>query len=240
MAVLMQVLHCCAAMVLFLIPCVIVGLLLRWLAKVPDFVFRKLLHIVAFSCLTFMTCRAESWQAAALTSVVIALVIYPLLVLCEGMEWYAGFFVQKSPHEVRRSLLMLFLTYAALVFVAWGLFGRADLCIASVLMWGVGDAAAALIGIPLGRHKIRLPRTDGRKSWEGSIAMLVCSLAAGCIAFLLCGELSVKSAALLLLPGALLGTVTELYSPSEIDTVSVPVVIVSVQLIGSAVFAGML
>lgn len=240
MAVVMQVLHCFAAMIGFIIPCVFVVLLLKCTVRIPSFIFRKLLHIVAFSCLTWMTYHAESWYAAALTSIVIAAVIYPLLVLLEGAKWYAGFFVQKSPHEVRRSLLMLFLTYAAVVSVTWGIFGRADLCIASILMWGIGDAAAALIGIPFGRHKIRLPLTDGKKSWEGSIAMLLCSFAAGCISFLICGELSVQSALLILLPGAVIGTATELYSPTEIDTVTVPCMIVCVQLVGSAVFTAIL
>lgn len=237
MAVVMQVLHCFAAMIVFLLPCVIAVILLKCLFKIPGFIFRKLLHIVAFSCLVWMTWRAESWYAAALTSAVIAAAVYPLLVLFEGKSWYAGFFVQKSPHEVRRSLLMLFLTYAAIVSAAWGLFGRNDLCISSVLMWGIGDAAAALVGIPFGQHKIRLPLTDGKKSWEGSMAMLLCSLAAGCVSFLLCGELSVPGTFLILLPGALIGTLTELFSPSEIDTVTVPVMILFVQLSAGAVFA---
>ena len=46
------------------------------------------------------------------------------------------------------------------------------------------DAAAALVGIPLGRHKVRLKLADGKKTWEGTIAMAVLSFTFG-MAFLL-------------------------------------------------------
>ena len=43
------------------------------------------------------------------------------------------------------------------VAVAWGAFGKPHLAATAVLMWGVGDAVAALVGIPFGRHKVQLP-----------------------------------------------------------------------------------
>lgn len=220
-------------MALFIIPCVLIVLLLKMLVKIPSFVFRKMLHIIAFSCLTWMTYQAESWYAAALTSVLIAVVIYPILRLLESEKWYASFFVQKSKHEIRRSLLMLFLTYSAVVSVVWGFLQRVDICTASILMWGVGDAAAALVGIPFGKHKIHLPKTDGNKSWEGSIAMFLCSFIAGSTVFLIYGGFTVTNILLILLPAAVIGTGTELYSPSAIDTISVPIAISMIMLAGS-------
>ena len=234
-AIIIQVKDCFVSLTTFIIPCASIMILLKLLIKIPDFLFRKFLHIIAFSCLTWMTFHAETPAAAALTSIITAVVIYPILVLFEKADWYSSFFVQKSTHEVRRSLLMLFFMYAAVVFVSWGLFDKKYLCISSILMWGIGDAAAALTGIPFGKHKIHLPLTDGKKSWEGSISMLIFSFAVGCTAFAICGELSTKSSLLIILPGAFTGTLTELFSPSEADTVTVPAVILCTQLLLSSI-----
>ena len=102
-----QTLKCFFRLILYIIPCVMILLPVRFLTGVPSFVFRKLLHIVAFTCFTVMMLTAESWQATALTSVIIAVLIYPLLSLIEKEPWYGRLFVQKSPGEIKRSLLML-------------------------------------------------------------------------------------------------------------------------------------
>ncbi len=114
-------------LILYIIPCVMILLLIRFLTNVPSFVFRKLLHIVAFTCFTVMMLAAKSWQS----------------------KWYSRLFVQKSPGEIKRSLLMLFFMFAAVITVSWGLFNNKHAAAAAILMWGVGDATAALVGIPL-------------------------------------------------------------------------------------------
>lgn len=76
-------------------------------------------------------------------------------------------------------------------------------------MWGVGDAAAALIGIPFGKHKIRFRITDGKKSWEGSIAMMAAAMLCGfCISFFGFDQ-SLLSAIIISLTGALFGKVSD-------------------------------
>ena len=97
-------------------------------------------------------------------------------------------------------------------------------------MWGVGDAAAGLVGIPFGKHKVRCRFTDGKKSWEGSFAMLLSSFAVGFLVLTLTRKTGWPCALLSAGIGALVGTVTELFSPSEYDTVTVPVIILSVLL----------
>ncbi len=224
-------LRCLGVLVAYIIPCVLVLLPIRFLTKIPSFIFRKLLHIVAFTCVTIMTLTADGWQAAALASVVIAAVLYPVLRILEKEPWYGGLFVQKEPGEIRKSLLMLFLMFAALISAAWGIFGKPYIAAAAILMWGTGDAAAALVGIPFGKHKVRLRGTDGKKSWEGSAAMLAVSFACG-----VCVLLFVHGApALFAIPAAVLaalsGTAAELFTPSKYDTVTVPVTIAAVLLL---------
>ncbi len=226
-----ETVRCLRIFVTFIIPCVLVLLPIRFFTKIPSYVFRKLLHIIAFSCVMIMIITAGSWQSAAMASIVIAMVIYPVLCLFENKPWYADLFVQKKPGEIRKSLLMLFLMFAAVTAVTWGIFDKPYYAAAAIIMWGTGDAAAALVGIPWGRHKVTIKPADGKKSWEGSIAMLVVSLISGfCVLYF--GHRATLSMSLLAaFAGALSGATTELFSPSEWDTVTVPAVIAAVLLL---------
>ncbi len=225
-----QTLQCLGRLLLYIIPCVMILIPVRFLTGVPSFVFRKLLHIVAFTCFTVMMLAAENWQSAALTSVTIAVLIYPLLSLFEKESWYGRLFVQKSAGEIRRSLLMLFFMFAAVIAVSWGLFHAPYAAAAAILMWGTGDAAAALVGIPFGRHKVKIRHLNGKKSWEGSCAMLLVSALTG-TGILLYGGYPVKSALPCVLTSAAAGTIAELASPGEWDTVTVPVIMLITALI---------
>ncbi|MCR5178158.1 MAG: TSUP family transporter [Lachnospiraceae bacterium] len=226
-----QTLTCLGSLIRYIIPCVLVLLLIRFLTKIPSYVFRKLLHIVAFTCFAVMILTAESWQAAALTSLIMAAAIYPLLALVENEKWYGRFFVEKSPGEIKRSLLMLFFVFAAVIAVAWGIFGNPHIAAASILMWGMGDASAALVGIPYGKHKIRTRYAV--KSWEGTLAMFAAAFLAGTIVLRFFGGLNIGHAVFAAFPAAAAGAATELFSPSEWDTVTVPVVILIALMIAT-------
>ncbi len=227
----LQTLQCFGRLILYIIPCVLILLPVRLFTKVPSFIFRKLLHAIAFTCITFTMMTADCWQAAALTSVIIAVLIYPVLARFEHEEIYSRLFVQKSPGEVKRSLLMLFFMFAGVITVAWGIFGKPSAAAAAILMWGVGDASAALIGIPFGRHKVKIPPVNGKKSWEGSGAMLIVSFLVGFALLRLYGGLPMDRAVFASLVGAVFGTAVELFSPSEWDTVTVPVVILIILIL---------
>ena len=225
-----QMLHCLLVLAGFILPCLLVLLPIRFLTDLPSFIFRKLLHIVAFTSVSLMILSTGSWQAAALTAVLIAVVLYPVLSALESAPWFGKLFVQKSPGEIKRSLLLLFFMFAILISVSWGLFDQPELAAAAILMWGTGDAAAALIGIPYGRHKVRSRFTDGKKSWEGSLAMLTVSFLSGLIVLLLEQRMPLSQVLAMSIIGSLLGTAAELFSPSEYDTVTVPAVIAAVLL----------
>ena len=226
-----QVLRCIGVLGALIVICLLILLPIRFLTKIPSFVFRKLLHIVAFGGISLMILLAEDWRAAAITSGLLALVLYPVLSALENEPWFGKLFVQKSQGEIRKSMLLLFIMFTAVILVAWGIFDRAELAAASIMMWGAGDAAAALVGIPLGKHKVRSRFTDGKKSWEGSFAMLLVSFATGVLVLSISQSIGWTHVILSACIGALVGTVTELVSPSEYDTITVPVVIISVLII---------
>ena len=232
-----NVLRCFATLIIFIIPALAVLFAVRSILKPPSFVFRKLLHTAAFAGISIMILVSKSWAAAAITSGLLAVVIYPILVIAEKKPWFDKMFVQKFPGEIKKSMLLLFIMFTAVIAVSWGIFKRAELAAAAILMWGAGDAAAALIGIPFGNHKVRLPLTDGKKSWEGSIAMLLVSFIIGAFVLKLTPEITWQYALISAVIASFVGTATELFSPSEYDTVTVPVMIIAVLLIFEKIFA---
>ena len=226
-----ETLRCLAMFILYILPCVAALLLIKFLTRVPPFVFRKLLHLVAFGSITWMIVVAQSWQAASLASCMIALLLYPGLALLEKESWYNGLLVQKEPGEIKKSLLLLFFMFAAITAVGWGIFGKPYVVVLAILMWGTGDAVAALIGIPFGEHKVTLKFTNGKKSWEGTCAMFLASLTCGLLISLLYYHFPLLKSLLPICAGAIVGAATELFSPSEYDTVTVPVAILAVLLL---------
>jgi dolichol kinase len=218
-------------LLMYLIPCVMILIAIRLFTKLPSFIFRKLLHIVAFTAVTLMILAARSWQSATLTSIVIAVVVYPILAFFEQKKWYAHFFVQKTSGEIKKSLLLLFSMFAVLIAVCWGIFDKPEIAAMSIIMWGNGDAAAALIGTPFGRHKVKSSFADGKKSWEGSCAMLIFSFVSGFLIFIMTNSISVMASVLISIICAVVGTVVELFTPSEYDTVTVPAAIAFICLI---------
>ena len=228
--------HCLGQLVLYIVPCVSVLAPVRFLTKIPSFVFRKLLHIVAFTCFTVMLLSTDSWQAAACSSLAVAAVVYPLLLLFEKEPWYKVFFVEKSKGEIKNSLLMLFIMFAAVIAVGWGIFHQPHLSAAAILMWGTGDAAAALTGIPFGKHKIMISPVNGKKSWEGTTAMFIVSFIAGLIVLVFAARCPLSMAVICSLTAAAAGAATELFSASEWDTVTVPSVILAILLILIRIF----
>ncbi len=227
-------LRCLGKFIMYIVPCIAILLAIKIFTKVPQFVFRKLLHLVAFSCTTFMIIVAENWQAAALTSCLIAVLLYPLLAILEKESWFNNLLVQKKPGEIKNSLLMLFFMFAVVTTVSWGIFGKPYNAVTAILMWGTGDAAAALVGIPFGKHKVHLKPADGKKSWEGTAAMFLVSLICGLTVFILYLDFPFWRSLLPIFAGAVVGAVTELCSPSEYDTVTVPAAILVVLLLLSA------
>ena len=226
-----DVLDCLSTLIMYIIPCILIALPIRVFTKIPSFVFRKILHMIAFTCITVMLLAAANWQAAALTSVLIAVLVYPLLAVFEHEPWYGRIFVQKTPGEIKRSLLKLFLMFAALITAAWGIMNKPHAAAAAILMWGQGDAAAALIGIPFGRHKVMFPPVNGKKSWEGTCGNLVVSFLTGMILLYLYCRYPLGRSFAASLTGAAAGAFTELISSSEWDTVTVPAVILAVMLV---------
>lgn len=232
----LSTLKCLGEYLLFIIPAALVLLLLHFTTHIPKVVFRKLLHLPAFCSAAVIVWRADSWQAASLTLALFAAIVYPALNLCERWQGYGGLFVQKAPGEIKKSLLLLFLSDAALVALCWGAFNLPWVASAAILMWGSGDGAAALAGHRFGRRHVRLPLADPKKTWEGSAAMVLVSAAVGTAAMLVLTAMPWWQCLLFALAAAIPGAYTELISRNGDDTVTVPVVNTAVLLALCVIF----
>ncbi|MBR4223519.1 MAG: hypothetical protein IKR73_01790 [Oscillospiraceae bacterium] len=221
----------------YILPCVALLIPLKRHTAIPSFVFRKLLHIVAFTAVALVMTGADKagirWWCVTAAWVCVAVGLYPVLMILEHFDWFSGFFVEKSKGEIKRSLIVYFLTVAVLSVADGLLRGGLMLSAVAVIMWGTGDAAAALIGIPFGKHS-GIPHTDGKKSLEGTAAMFLVSALCGTL--MLMHHTSFAPELLLItLPAAAVGAAVELWSPSEYDTVTVPCAIYISELFASFV-----
>lgn len=230
-------LACSFRFLALILPCAAVLLAIRLLCPVPRPIFRKMLHVIAFGSSAFLVAEAASWQAASLTMVLFAAVVYPLLAMGERIPGFDSLLTQKKPGEIKRSLVLLFVGEAAVVALGWGLLGERAVAVAAILMWGVGDAAAALVGIYFGTHVVHLSIGDGKKTWEGTGAMFAAAFACGMLVLVLFEGLPVAKALCVVVPAAAISAVTELASKDGNDTIWVPLATVAALALLMGAFA---
>lgn len=212
--------------ILYIVCVASVLIVVRFTTKVPDYIFRKLLHLIAISCIIPMVYWAESWQMGVLLDVVFLAIIIVALVFFEKFRFYSKLFVEKGKHEVLFSFIGLFTMLGVFVALCWGAFGPEwkYLAVAAIMAWGPGDGMAAIIGIRFGRRKLCGRWIEGTKSVEGCVAMGVTSFLCTAVTLLL---LSGQPVAVILLLSAVIAvaaTFTELFTKGGWDTVTVPVV----------------
>ena len=225
-----QALQCMSNLFWYILPCLIALLIIRFALKPKQYVFRKLLHFVAFSCTSYSILKAQSWLAAVICFMAVSVLVYPVIALADRYEWFKKLLVEKEPGEIKLSLMLLFSTVAVIAAVGWGVFGNRPASAAAVLMWGCGDAAAALVGIPWGRHRLNVGFERGKKSLEGTVADFAVSFASGMIFLCVYEGMSPERVLLPALLAAAAGAIVELLSPSKYDTVTVPAAVLAALL----------
>lgn len=140
----------------YIIACAAVLISLHFMIKIPDYIFRKLLHIVAFTSILPLVLCTEQWLVAVLTEIVFLIVIILALHFFERFPFYSSLLVEKRKHEVITSFVILFGLMTILMAVFWGGFGSeyTYIVVAAIMAWGPGDAMAAIIGRNFGKHKL--------------------------------------------------------------------------------------
>lgn len=211
---------------------------LRWLTKIPNELFRKLLHfILLFSYIPFAFAFQIWWHSVLLT-VTMEILIYPILKQAEHIPMFSSFVNERKGGEFKHSLLLAFTMLAVCNTICWGLLGDKYLGIACMYAWGVGDAFAALIGKRFGKHKITWKWADNHKSIEGSAAMFITSSIAVACVLLSHNHLTLPAYIVIPVAGAITATVVEVVSKEGYDTVLCPTAAMAVMIPLMALFGG--
>ncbi len=218
----LEILHCFTYYFIYIICCVLIALLLKYFFHIPKELWRKILHVIAYTSIVFMIIVADKALIATICSTIFAIIVYPALVLLEKWPQFHNFFVERKNGEIKKSLLILFLSQAFLIYLSWHLFHHSDIVICAILTWGCSDAMAALIGKQFGIHKIKLPLVDHNKSYEGSIANFITSFIVCFIALSLMNHHSLFTLFIISIMIALVSSISEALSHNGNDTIIVP------------------
>lgn len=223
----------------YFVICATIAILLRFLIKIPDEIFRKLLHFILLGSLLVFVFGFDTWYMAAIAAVVFAVIVYPILWLCERIKNYSEITTERKKGELKTSLLLVFGMFAVVIVVCWGWLGDKMLVLASIYAWGFGDAFAALIGKRFGKHKINWNYINGKKSWEGTTSMFLVSFLSVTVILMIRGGLHPVECIIIAVVTAVVSAAVELYTPNGMDTVTCPfaamaVILPLIQLFGGA------
>lgn len=227
------------AVLIYFVVMASIALLARVLIKIPDELFRKILHCILLgSLIPFVFCFPV-WWVSALTAVGFAVVVYPILAFFEKFKGFSKLTTERKHGELKQSLLLVFGMFAAVIGICWGLAGDKWLVLASVYAWGIGDAAAALIGKRFGKHKIHWKPADSHKSYEGTGAMFTLSFLSVLVILLLRGGLGMLPMIAVAAVTAAVSALAELCSKDGLDTVICPLCAMIVMLPLVRLFGGL-
>ena len=202
--------------------CASSALFLRLLVTVPREVFRKILHFILLGSIFVWTYAFKTWWISAMAAVVFMIIVFPILALAERIPGYSELLIERKSGEIKRSLVVVFSMFAILISFCWGLLGEKYLIIASALAWGLGDAAAALVGKRFGKHYLEGRLIEGRKSLEGTLAMFVVSFFAVLVVLLIHGSIRWYGYVPIAAVTGAVCAVVELYTKGGMDTITCP------------------
>lgn len=156
-------LHGTAVIMLYIVVAAGIMLLARKLIKIPDELFRKILHFILLGAYIPLCFAFEVWWMAAIFAALLIVILFPVLALAEKIPMFSSFVYERKRGEFKSSMVLAIGMMVLSTTVCWGLFGDRYLVLASIYAWGVGDALAALIGKKFGKHKIKWKVADGKK-----------------------------------------------------------------------------
>ena len=209
---------------MYLLPAAIIMLTARKFLKIPDELYRKSLHFILLGAYFPFLFAFRTWWISAGFAAGLIIIIYPILAFAGKIPAFSSFVNERKKGEFKSSMVLALMTVIFSITICWGIFGDKLLTLACVYAWGVGDAFAALVGRQFGKHKIRLPLADPRKSWEGSAAMFLSAVVSVLIVLLVRGGLGLGACLMIALLAALATTYVELITKDGLDTITCPAI----------------
>ncbi|MBP7279706.1 MAG: phosphatidate cytidylyltransferase [Sedimentibacter sp.] len=217
-------------LLIYFIVCATFALIIRKFTRVPDELYRKLLHFILIGSAPVLLYMFSSWQNSVIASVIFAALIYPVLSFAQGWKGYSDLLAERDDGEIKRSLVLVFVMLAFVIYICWGILGARYLALAVILGWGLGDAAAALVGKRFGRRRLEGKFVDGKKTLEGSLAMFIVSFIAIITVLILNSSLPWHVYIPVALITAAVGSIVELNTKNGFDTITCPAATLAVML----------
>lgn len=212
----------------YAVACLALPMALHAWRGVPRELVRKVQHVGYGLSIWPMLTLFDRWYEAIAGAFLLVVVAVPALLALERWPRYGRYFPDRSRRggELRRSMLLVQASFALLLALFWGSLGAPGKVIvaAGAMGWCFGDAAAALIGKALGRHRVHARFVDDGKTEEGAWAMAICAGAAVLATLKLYGGLGWPTALAAAVVAGTVASATELVSRNGLDTVTVPVV----------------
>ncbi|HOM02443.1 MAG TPA: phosphatidate cytidylyltransferase [Acetivibrio sp.] len=202
--------------------CASSALVLRRLVTVPDELFRKILHMILLGSIFGWVYGFKTWWVSAIGTIAFILMVFPILAFAERIPGYSKLLIERKKGEIKKSLVVAFGMFAILICLCWGWLGEKYLILASVLAWGLGDAAAALVGKRFGRHFVRGRLVEGCKSLEGTFAMFVVSFISVAVVLIAHGAVKWYACIPIAAATSAVCAVVELYTKNGMDTITCP------------------
>lgn len=189
----------------------------------PGELYRKLLHLVSVFSIMPIVIPSSSWVASVLVCLLFMGLAY-LGTKKTNLE-SAVDMKQRSAGEQTRSMLLLYGTYAVVIFFAWGLFSQRWAAVLSIIAWGIGDCVAALVGKRFGKHKVSGRFIEGKKSIEGTLGMFVTTFISVFVLYHRHTALTnIWFVVLVCFWIAVFSSLTELFTKHGLDTVACPLI----------------
>lgn len=212
------------AFMIYIIPMAIIMLSVRAFTKIPDELFRKILHCIFLGAYIPLLFGFKVWWHSVIFIISLAIILFPILIIAGKIPEFSAFVNERRRGEFTNSMVLALGVMAVSTSIGWGIFNDKFLVLASVYAWGVGDAFAALIGKRFGKHKISWKFVDNKKSVEGSLAMVVCSTIAVFIVLLVRGGMNPILTLAISLLVSLASAFVELCSRGGYDTIFCPAI----------------
>ena len=138
-----ELLHGALVFVLYVIPAAVVMLTARKFLKIPDELFRKILHFILLGAYFPFLFAFHTWWISAGFAASLIVVLYPILALAGKLPFFSSFVNERKKGEFKSSMVLAFGVMALTISVGWGLLHDRYLVLASVYAWGGGDAFAS-------------------------------------------------------------------------------------------------
>ena len=208
---------------LYIIIAVGIMMIARTCIRIPDELFRKILHFILLGAYIPLVFAFKEWWMATLFAMSLIIILFPALHFAEKVPMFSAFVNERKKGEFKSSMVLAVGMMAFSVAVCWGLFGDRYLVLASIYAWGIGDAFAALVGKRFGKHKIKWKLADGKKSVEGSVAMFFCAFISVLSVLLVRDGTNMPICILIAILASAVCTVAELCAKNGLDTVICPI-----------------